>query len=95
MATEDRQTEAAQHLEQAAKLSVRSGQLDQAAELLETALSLYSNSGGKVTGNPYGRLVLAFVLVQERRGDCVAASKVGIGAEWRSAEVPDSHKDTT
>ena len=85
MATEDRQSEAAQHLEQAAKLSVRSGQLDRAAELLETCLSLHSNSGGNVTGNPYGRLVLAFVLVQERRGDCVAASKVrgGRGGEGR------------
>ena len=80
MATEDRESEAAQHLEQAAKLSVRSGQLDRAADLLETALSLHSNSGGKVTGNPYGRLVLALVLVQEGRGDCVAASKVW--AQW-------------
>ena len=76
VATEDRQSEAGQHLEQAAKLSVRCGQLDRAAELLETTLSLHSNSGGNVSGNPYGRLVLAFVLVQERRGDCVAASKV-------------------
>ena len=28
------------------------------------------------SGTPYGRVVLAFVLVQEKRGDCVAASKV-------------------
>ena len=78
MATEDRENEAAQHLEQAAKLSVRAGQLDRAAELLETCLSLHSNSAGRgnVTGSPYGRVVLAFVLVQQRRGDCVAASKV-------------------
>ena len=83
VATEDRQSEAAQHLEQAAKLSVRAGQLDKAAELLETCLSLHSNSGGNVTGNPYGRLVLAFILVQEKRGDCVAASKVRGGGGGR------------
>ena len=80
VATEDRESEAAGHLEQAAKLCVRSAQYDKAAELLENCLSIYSNSGRSITGNPYGRLVLAFVIVQERRGDCVAASKVW--AQW-------------
>lgn len=76
VATEDRESEAGVHLEQAARLSVRSGQYDRAAELLHNCLSLYSNSGRSVTGSPYGRVVLAFVIVQERRGDCVAAGKV-------------------
>lgn len=74
--TEDRSTEAGQHLEQAAKLCVRTGQYDRAAELLEAALSTYSEGPSPTVGSPYGRVVLAFILVQEKRGDCVAASKV-------------------
>jgi len=74
--TEDRTQEAGQHMEQAAKLSVRSGQFDKAAEILESTLSCYSQTGSNASGTPYGRVVLAFVLVQEKRGDCVAASKV-------------------
>jgi len=74
--TEDRTQEAGQHMEQAAKLSVRSGQYDKAAEILESTLSCYSQTGSGASGTPYGRVVLAFVLVQEKRGDCVAASKV-------------------
>ena len=76
VATEDRDSEAAGHLEQAARLCVRSGEYDRAAELLENCLSLHSNSGQTVSGTPHGRLVLALVLVQEKRGDCVAAGKV-------------------
>ena len=74
--TEDRTNEAGQHLEQAAKLCVRTGQFDKAAELLETTLGCYSQSNSSVSGTPYGRVVLAFVLLQEKRGDSVAASKV-------------------
>ena len=72
----DRTSEAGQHLEQAAKLCVRSGQFDKAAEMLESCLQCYSQSSHPVSGTPYGRVVLAMVLVQEQRGDCVAASKV-------------------
>ena len=74
--TEDRSTEAGQHLEQAAKLCVRTGQHDRAAELLEAALGTYSEGPSPTVGSPYGRVVLAFILIQEKRGDCVAASKV-------------------
>ena len=60
--TEDRTTEAGQHMEQAAKLSVRSGQYDKAAEILESALSCYSQCGTSAAGSPYGRVVLSFVI---------------------------------
>ena len=74
--TEDRSSEAGQHLEQAAKLCVRTGEYDRPAELLESTLSCYAQSGQSVSGAPWGRVVLALVIVQEKRGDCVAASKV-------------------
>ena len=61
---------------QAAKLCVRTAQYDRAAELLEAALATYSEGPSPAVGSPYGRVVLAFILVQEKRGDCVAASKV-------------------
>jgi len=73
--TEDRPSEAGQHLETAAKLTVRAGQLDRAADLLHNTLVLYSEAG---TGNnsQHGRVVLAFILVQIKRGDSIAAGKV-------------------
>ena len=52
VATEDRQSEAAQHMEKAVLLTVRCGQLDRAAELLHTTLGLCSEAGG---GTQYGR----------------------------------------
>jgi len=73
VATEDRQSEAAQHMEKAVLLTVRCGQLDRAADLLHTTLGLCSEAGG---GTQYGRVVLTFILVQLQRGDCVAAGKV-------------------
>ena len=76
--TEDRTTEAGQHLESAARLCVRTAQYDRAAELLEAALSTYSEGPSPSVGSPYGRVVLAFILVQQKRGDCVAASKVRV-----------------
>jgi len=74
VSTEDRAAEAGQHLEQAARLTVRTGQYDRAAELLHNTLSTYSESGAQ--GTVHGRVVLAFVIVQQKRGDSVAASKV-------------------
>ena len=74
MGTEDRPAEAGQHMEQAARLTVRARQYDRAADLLHSTLSLYSEAGAQ--GSMHGRVVLAFVLVQEKRGDSVAASKV-------------------
>jgi len=74
VSTEDRMSEAGQHLEKAAMLAVRCQQLDKAADLLHTTLGLYSEAGAG--GNQHGRLVLAFMVVQLQRGDCVAASKV-------------------
>ena len=61
MGTEDRPAEAAQHLETAAKLMVRTKQYDRAAEALHTTLQLYSESGGTAAA---GRVVLNLVLVQ-------------------------------
>jgi len=61
-------------MEQAAKLTVRAQQYDKAADLLHNTLSLYSEAG--VQGTMHGRVVLALVIVQEKRGDSVAASKV-------------------
>jgi len=72
--TEDRPAEAGQHMEQAARLTVRTQQYDKAADLLHNTLSLYSEAG--VQGTMHGRVVLALVIVQEKRGDSVAASKV-------------------
>jgi hypothetical protein len=72
--TEDRPAEAGQHLEKAALLAVRAGETDRAAELLHNTLGLYSEAGQG--GSQQGRVVLAFVLVQLRRGDSVAAGKV-------------------
>jgi len=72
--TEDRPAEAGQHMEQAARLTVRARQYDRAADLLHSTLSLYSEAGAQ--GSMHGRVVLAFVIVQEKRGDSVAASKV-------------------
>ena len=77
VSTEDRPAEAGQHMEQAARLTVRAGQYDRAADLLHNTLSLYSEAG--VQGTMHGRVVLALVIVQEKRGDSVAASKVGLG----------------
>ena len=74
VSTEDRLAEAGQHMEQASKLTVRARQFDKAAELLHNTLNMYSEAG--VTGTAHGRVVLAFVIVQEQRGDSVAASKV-------------------
>jgi len=74
--TEDRLSEAAQHMEQAARLTVRAKQYDRAADLLDKTLCMYSEAGGGVNGTVHGRVVLAFVIVQEQRGDSVAASKV-------------------
>jgi len=74
VSTEDRLSEAGQHMEQASKLTVRARQFDKAAELLHNTLNMYSEAG--VTGTAHGRVVLAFVIVQEQRGDSVAASKV-------------------
>ena len=65
MGTEDRPTEAAQHMETAAKLMVRVKEYDQAAETLHTALQLYSQGGG---GGAAGRVVLNLILVQVIRG---------------------------
>ena len=76
VSTEDRPAEAGQHMEQAARLTVRAGQYDRAADLLHNTLSLYSEAG--VQGTMHGRVVLALVIVQEKRGDSVAASKVGL-----------------
>ena len=95
--TEDRSAEAGQHLEQAARLCVRTGDYDRAAELLEAALSCYASAPSAVSAisTPYGRVVLAFVLVQERRGDCVAASKVrdtGSAANRLIGEVVQSRR---
>lgn len=72
--TEDRPAEAGQHLEQAARLTVRAKQYDKAADLLHNTLGLYSEAGAQ--GSMHGRVVLSFVIVQEQRGDSVAASKV-------------------
>jgi len=72
--TEDRPAEAGQHIEQAAKLTVRACQYDKAADLLSSALNMYSEAGAQ--GSMHGRVVLSFVIVQIKRGDCVAASKV-------------------
>ena len=43
--TEDRPAEAGQHIEQAAKLTVRACQYDKAADLLSSALNMYSEAG--------------------------------------------------
>jgi hypothetical protein len=59
--TEDRPAEAAQHMETAAKLMVRTKQYDRAAEALHTTLQLYSESGGTAAAS---RVVLNLVLVQ-------------------------------
>lgn len=72
--TEDRPAEAAQHLEKAALLTARCGQHDRAADLLLATLGMYSEAGAG--GTTHGRLVLALILVQLQRGDCVAAGKV-------------------
>ena len=87
VSTEDRSTEAGQHLEQAAKLCVRTAQHDRAADLLEAALGCYSEAASPAVGSPYGRVVLAFILVQEKRGDCVAASKVSSKSYCQSAFI--------
>jgi len=71
--TEDRPTEAAQHMETAAKLMVRVKEYDRAADTLETSLQLYSEGGA---GHTAARVVLSFILVQLARGDSVAAGKV-------------------
>jgi len=71
--TEDRPTEAAQHMETAAKLLVRSKQFDRAADTLEQTLQLYSEGGAAAAS---GRVVLSFILVQLVRGDVIAAGKV-------------------
>lgn len=73
VSTEDRSSEAAQHLEKAALLTARTHQVDKCSMLLENALSLYSEAG-QTAGQ--GRLVLALILVQLQKGDSVAASKV-------------------
>jgi tetratricopeptide (TPR) repeat protein len=71
--TEDRPVEAAQHMETAAKLMTRVKEYDRAADALQVALELYSEGRAAAAA---GRVVLAFIIVQIKRGDSVAASKV-------------------
>jgi len=71
--TEDRPMEAAQHMETAAKLLVRSRQFERAADAMQQTLELYSEAGASAAA---GRVVLSFILVQLVRGDSVAAGKV-------------------
>eukprot|EP00092_Neocalanus_flemingeri_P038152 GFUD01041527.1.p1 GENE.GFUD01041527.1~~GFUD01041527.1.p1 ORF type:complete len:293 (+),score=90.46 GFUD01041527.1:46-924(+) len=90
--TEDRPAEAGQHMEQAARLTVRARQYDRAADLLNNTLNMYSEAGTQ--GTAHGRVVLAFVIVQEQRGDSVAASKVwsqwgGLCDGYQSAAAND------
>ena len=76
--TEDRPAEAAQHLETAAKLMVRTKQYDRAAEALHTTLQLYSEGKGAAAA---GRVVLNLILVQ-----------VGTGAPLQNPDrIPISH----
>jgi len=70
--TEDRPAEAAQHLEQAARLATRVGQWDRAVSLLESSLSLWQEGGA---ASAQGKLVIALVLLHIKRGDCVGGSK--------------------
>lgn len=68
---EDRPVEAAQHLESTARLLVKLGRYDQAADTLHNSLNLFTEGGANC-----GRVVLGLVLVQIARGDVIAAGKV-------------------
>lgn len=68
---EDRPVEAAQHLENTARLLVKVGKYDKAADTLHNSLMLFTEGGANC-----GRVVLGLVLVQIARGDVIAAGKV-------------------
>jgi len=75
VSTEDRPAEAGQHMEQAARLTVRAGQYDRAADLLHNTLGLYSEAGAQ--GTMHGRVVLALVIVRRRGGTAWRLARCG------------------
>jgi len=76
VSVEDRASEAGAHLEVAAKLLVRVGEWERALTTLDTTLTTYQDAGIGVGSGQHGRLVIAAVLINIARGDCVAAGKV-------------------